>query len=356
MRFLFLGFLGFCVLISAVLLTGRTQVDQRGYRGLALVQNHRPQALAEQAELNAIPKPLRRANASGPIASEVYENVQVLGDLSKPEFARLMVSFKNWLGAEEGCNYCHNAPDFANDDKYTKVVARRMIQMTRHINSDWKTHVASTGVTCWTCHRGQAVPSGDWFKVAPDQDLGASASMGYRAGQNTPAAYVAGSALPSDPMTEFLKAEKDVRVQGTVALAGGNRHSVKQAEFTYALMTYMSKSLGVNCTYCHNTRSFGSWSESMPQRSTAWYGLRLVRDLNTSYLMPLEPVFPQFRLGPQGDGPKVGCATCHKGTFKPLNGVSMLPDFPELIGPKHPLVLPPDSAASASQVAAVTLH
>jgi photosynthetic reaction center cytochrome c subunit len=283
--------------------------------------------------------------------------VQVLGDLSKPEFARLMVSFKNWLGAEEGCNYCHNAPDFANDDKYTKVVARRMIQMTRHINSDWKTHVANTGVTCWTCHRGQAVPSGDWFKVAADEDLSTTASLGYRAGQNTPAAYVAGSSLPTDPMSEFLKVEKDVRVQGTVALAGNNRHSVKQAEFTYALMTYMSKSLGVNCTYCHNTRAFGVWSESMPQRATAWYGLRLVRDLNFSYLTPLEPVFPPFRLGPQGDGPKVGCATCHKGAFKPLNGVSMLPDFPELIGPKQTVeTLLASDVSKSPKAAAMPIH
>jgi hypothetical protein len=26
----------------------------------------------------------------------------------------------------------------------------------------------------------------------------------------------------------------------------------------------------------------------------------------------------------------VGCATCHKGTYKPLFGVSMAADFPEL--------------------------
>ena len=30
--------------------------------------------------------------------------------------------------------------------------------MTRHINADWKQHVAETGVTCYTCHRGKPVP------------------------------------------------------------------------------------------------------------------------------------------------------------------------------------------------------
>ena len=37
-----------------------------------------------------------------------------------------------------------------------------------------------------------------------------------------------------------------------------NRSSLKQTEHTYGLMMHMSDSLGVNCTYCHNTRSFAS--------------------------------------------------------------------------------------------------
>jgi photosynthetic reaction center cytochrome c subunit len=42
-----------------------------------------------------------------------------------------------------------------------------MLQMTQYINSEWKTHVADTGVTCYTCHRGQPVPSALWFKFEP---------------------------------------------------------------------------------------------------------------------------------------------------------------------------------------------
>ena len=38
--------------------------------------------------------------------------------------------------------------------------------------------------------------------------------------------------------------------------------------------------------------------------------------------------------GPEGRGvPGLTCATCHQGAFKPLNGVSMVPDYPELKGP-----------------------
>ena len=58
---------------------------------------------------------------------------------------------------------------------------------------------------------------------------------------------------------------------------------IKQTEWTYALMIIISQALGVNCTYCHNTRSFAEWDASTPQRTTAWYGIRMVRDLNNNY-------------------------------------------------------------------------
>jgi photosynthetic reaction center cytochrome c subunit len=66
---------------------------------------------------------------------------------------------------------------------------------------------------------------------------------------------------------------------------------------------------------------------------TAWHGIRMVRDLNVAYVGPLKPIFPPARLGPAKDSPKVGCATCHQGVFKPLYGVSMAKDFLEL---QHP--------------------
>jgi photosynthetic reaction center cytochrome c subunit len=56
----------------------------------------------------------------------------------------------------------------------------------------------------------------------------------------------------------------------------------------------------------------------------------MVRDLNNNYLDPLHATFPPARLGLEGDSPKVNCATCHNGVYKPLFGVSMAKDFPEL--------------------------
>jgi photosynthetic reaction center cytochrome c subunit len=206
-----------------------------------------------------------------------------------------------------------------------------MLQMTRNLNNQCKTHVKETGVTCWTCHRGQAVPSGDWFNN-PGLPHSQGNMLGDKAGQNTPTmSEVANSSLPFNPLSTYLvNGDHNIRIQGKQALAGENRRSIKQAEHTYGLMMYMSTALGVNCTYCHNTRAMGDWNVSTPQRVTAWHGIRMVRDINSNYLTELAPLFPPYRLSEEGDFPKVGCATCHKGAYKPMYGVSMLPDYPEL--------------------------
>lgn len=314
----------------------RIPVDsvQHGYRGTGMVQVYNPRILEKQIPNNIVPEALPQAPPEGPKASEVYKNVQVLGDLSVAQFARTMVSIQSWLAPGADCSYCHNLENLAEDSKYTKVVARRMLQMTQHVNSQWKSHVKETGVTCWTCHRGQAVPAEVWFR-APPQDL-KSNFIGDLAEQNQPAKSVGLASLPYDPFTPFLLDAYPIRVYGNEPLPGidgaNNRTSIKQAEFTYGLMMHMSTALGVNCTYCHNTRSFASW-DGPPQRANAWYGIRMVRDINNNYMEPLTSVFPANRKGELGDVAKTYCATCHQGAYKPLYGAAMLKDFPELAAP-----------------------
>ena len=303
---------------------------QHGYRGTGMVQVYNPRILATQDALNTAPAALPAAPTDGPKAKTLYKNVQVLGDLSGGEFIRLMTAMTAWVSPQESCIYCHNPANFAEDSKYTKIVARKMIQMTRQINSEYKNHVAETGVTCYTCHRGNPVPQQVWFTL-PDQNKGAD-FIGDLAGQNTPGKLVNLSSLPTDPLTPYLLDDKPIRVNGTTALPTGNRQSMKQAEWTYGLMTHMSNSLGVNCTYCHNSRSFSSWENSPPQRVTAYYGIRMARDLNNAYMLPLTETFPDNRKGAKGDVAKISCATCHQGAYKPLYGYSMLKNHPELAG------------------------
>ena len=86
----------------------------------------------------------------------------------------------------------------------------------------------------------------------------------------------------------------------------------------------------MNCTFCHNTQSFGSWSNSTPQRTTAWHGIRMAGSINETYITPLTDVFPENRLGPMGDPYKVNCTTCHQGLNRPMGGARMVADYPGL--------------------------
>ena len=333
----------FCLLLTCIvfpLLSAchRTQAVQRGYRGQDSVEMFSESTLTKLDAINKYPKPLRAGKLTGPKAADTYSNVHVLGDLTENQFARTMLSIKAWVAPEAGCNFCHNAPDYTNDDKYTKRVAREMIKMTRHINTDWTQHVGKTGVTCFTCHRGQAVPAKTWF-LAPAKTY--SGPFVDKPPVHLPTSAAGNTTLPTYALNDYLLGDDNIRIVGPTALQSGNRHSILQAKDTYALMMVMAESLGVNCTFCHYTAAFYNWDMSTPQRATAWYGIRMVRDLNNSVMVPLTQELPVERLGPSGDVPKIYCATCHQGTNKPLYGAPMLKDYPELVRPAsdvHPAV------------------
>jgi photosynthetic reaction center cytochrome c subunit len=323
-------------LASALLLGGCDQYPpvestQSGFRGTAMVGLSVPKEEAAKRARNTVPAALPQVPASGgPKARDVYQNVQVLGELEVGQFGRLMSAMTSWISPQEGCVYCHNPANFADDSKYQKVVARRMVEMTRHINGSWSAHVQQTGVTCYTCHAGKHIPENLWSRaVTPPR---ASSFSGNRMGQNEPVRSVALSSLPGDPYSRFLLAGAEIRVNATYPLPmrGAQPPGTQAAEHTYGLMMHMSDALGVNCTFCHNSRAFANWQQSTPQRVTAWHGIRMLRDVNAAFVEPLSSVFPPARLGAAGDALKANCSTCHQGVNKPLYGVSMLKDYPEL--------------------------
>ncbi len=320
-------------LALVALLTGceRPPIDteQVGYRGTGMVVVTNPRA--EQPDLT-VPEPQAPVPAGGPKAGQIYQNVQVLGDLGVGEFTRTMLAMTAWVSPEQGCNYCHNPANLADDSMYTKVVSRRMLQMTRDINANYTAHVQDTGVTCYTCHRGLNVPAEIWFE---DADEYTTNMMGNRVGQNIAAENVGLTSLPGNPLSYFFgnmpeNVEK-IRVASDPWQPTFDDGTIQHTEMTYSLMFHMSESLGVNCNYCHNSRSFANWPESRPQRVTAWHGIRMVSGLNDEYLIPLRDTYPDNRLGPTSDAPKANCATCHQGVNKPLGGAQMMKDYPALM-------------------------
>lgn len=299
---------GVVVLALAGCDLGAKQSVQLGHRGTAMELTVDKSDLAAKVAAISIPTPLPPSPPAtpGPLP---WKNVQVLNDISVAEFNRTMIAFTNWVAGTGNCQYCHNLRDLSADTLddgspiYTKLVARRMIQMNRHINGQYPQHVANTGVTCYTCHRGKPLPAGLWFY-----------------GKET------------DYLRHYLDRDGARVVSQTVEPNAVNRSSVKQTEWTYALMISQSNSLGVGCVYCHNSRQFSSWEQAPPQRVTAYHGILMLRDLNTRYLAPLQSVFPQVRLGPMGDAPKAQCLTCHQGAYKPLYAAKMVKDYPALWG------------------------
>jgi len=311
---------------------------QTGFRGVGIVHVDNPRTLAARtgelaAALPNLPPP--GPESDGPPAPPgTWENVQVLNHLSETEFNRTMLALTVWVAArlppdtppsQIGCNYCHvvenGVANFASDDIYTKVVSRRMIEMTQTINEQFANHVGESGVSCYTCHLGEPVPQNIWFYTNLNQSL-----------------------------RHYLDRE-DLRVQSGAALTSetDNRTSIKQTEYAYHLMINMSEGLGVNCTYCHNSARWGSWEESSPKRVTALRGLRMLRHLNMQYIVPLQPEWPENRLGPMGDGPKAECATCHAGAYIPLYGdpAATATGWPGLYPPAAGFVPPqPDAEPS----------
>lgn len=327
--------------------------SQNGYRGTGMDTVHLKKVVMAQAQVEVPAPPYDPPSTEGQRAREVYKNVQVLGDESADQLSYTMAAITQWVAPEQGCNYCHNPANMASDELYTKVVARRMLQMTRNINHNWSQHVAQTGVTCWTCHRGKAIPSNHWTLPTALP----SGIIGNRHGQDNPVPESAYSSLPNASLALYLtgdpKVDQTIRVQSTgMHPSAANKTSVMATENSYAVMAHVSQALGVNCTFCHNTQSFQNWSISNPQRAKAWYGIRMVRDLNGQYLSSLATVLPAYRKGPMGDPFKVSCATCHQGQNKPMGGAQMAKDYHALWGYPSPAAQPAPAPAAAAPLAA----
>ena len=339
-----IGAVGGAVLVAVLIVIWgnpiQTETVQTGPRGNGMgvtMPVGSQAALVATAAVGYYTEPPYEPADGEPLAGEIYENVQVLGNVTDGNFNRLMAAMTEWVSPEQGCAYCHGEEgNFASDDLYTKVVSRRMLQMTQNINANWNVHVgqggeAGGGVNCYTCHRGQNVPNGIWFDITPVNE----AVAGWGAVQNRATAVSGSTSLPSDALQAYLADYNPIavhdlepRVAGT---PGFEVASIQDTERTYSLMNYFSNSLAVNCTYCHNTRAFYDYDQVTPQHGTAQLGIAMVQELNLDYLLPLQDVYPEVRLGPvHGDAPKLACMTCHQNARRPLGGMDMISDWPEL--------------------------
>jgi len=90
-------------------------------------------------------------------------NVKVLTGLYAQQFQEEMNLIVQALGVT--CNTCHARGNFASEEKPLKQAARRMLEMTKALNTqyfpDYKPKDGESllgKVTCYTCHKGEATP------------------------------------------------------------------------------------------------------------------------------------------------------------------------------------------------------
>ncbi len=341
---------------------------QMGFRGTQSIQF---ESRAEQVPINTvIPAVLPAAAEGGPKATEQYKNVKVLTDVSAAEFMRLQQAITNWVAPKEGCAFCHDTKDFSSDSKPQKLAARRMLEMTRYINSAWATHVNPAGVTCYTCHRGQPVPAEVWWPRTPTP---VKPFVDHSEPWNE-AADTVSTFFPNAGYAEYFLQDNPIAAQSTTAMRTHDVADYIVVKRIYEMMMQMSLQIGVNCGYCHNSRALEDWSQSTPMRWTGYYALRFIRDLNRNYLLPLAQVIPQQRTlvhptampvipdhqrGQQPGNALLTCGTCHYRLQQPLNGANMVKDYPGLVGtdPKAKDADPDGSSAEhAAMVQAAADH
>ena len=255
-----------------------------------------------------------------------------LADLSPENAERLLAAMRAWTGI----------PDLLEDpDDYRSAVAARMIQMTQYINEEWSAHVNANqevGVNCYTCHRGQPVPSEVWFRIDPV----VGTMDGWGEVQNRATIQSQYTSLPSDALWRYLYNAERISVHDLDSRVPDRPEDEgvatwQNAERTFSLMNYFANSLGVNCVFCHNSRAFYDPEQVTPQWATASLGIIMVQEVNLEFLDSIQDVLPPERLGPvYGDVPKVACATCHKGWNQPLQGLNVIADWPELATSEAP--------------------
>ncbi|MGR3502058.1 photosynthetic reaction center cytochrome PufC [Pseudaestuariivita sp.] len=316
------GSLGGALFVAAMLVTWgqpyETTSQQSGPRGTGMSQTKFVKAL-EAAKPD---ETLAAANFVIPAIGEVppYDE---FGPGSSDE---LVAAMRSWTGI----------PNLFAEDNYQTNIAYLMISMTQFLNEEYDYHVNASGegvgVTCYTCHRGQAVPNGVWFKLGAVNE----AASGWSAVQNRATVQSQSTSLPSNALEEYLLGDAiiqvhdlDSRVEGSIA--EGEVASIQQTEMTFSLMNYYDTSLGVNCVFCHNSRAFYDGAQVTPQWGTAQGAREMVQTLNNDYLVPLVDSLPENRLGPiMGDAPKAACKTCHQGQNRPVGGHLWLEAYPEL--------------------------
>ena len=198
------------------------------------------------------------------LAEEAYKNIQIFKGVPAARLMGAMGFFARSLGVD--CTHCHVGDAFDKDDKTAKQTARKMYAMVQLAQKA----SGSNRVSCFMCHRGHAQPD------LPPENWKTEAE-----------------ALAKDADSDKRPAEQVYKNIQTLKGIPAGRWML--------IMTMFSKSLGVDCNYCHVPDAFEK--DDKPAKQTARRMLRMVGSIAR-----------EIYNGPSS----INCYTCHKGQTQPV--------------------------------------
>ena len=217
-----------------------------------------------QTLMSDIPAPA----PAGSTAGEYYKNLHALQQIPAERLIPAMLQNRTSLGVD--CTYCHTPGNWPSDGVPNKLKARTHFQMVAYLRDE---HFDKKPmVTCWTCHRGHAVP----------ESLPEDGEMTQRV-----ATMMNLAARDTDKPAEKVF----MNIQTLKGVPAGRFPQI---------MTMFSRSLGVRCNFCHLPDNFAS--DDKDNKKMARKMLGMVRGTLGKFY--------------NGDGP-VACFTCHHGAETP---------------------------------------
>jgi hypothetical protein len=216
----------------------------------------------------APPPPTRRPAPPGPSPAysgdmkDVYHNIKVLhGPASRLDAT--MREFNAALGVQ--CDHCHLQNHWEQDIP-TKEKARLMVTLSNQENEK----LPKGEVSCWTCHRGQAVPE-------------ALAALRAESPETLNAVRLIG-------LTEEQKQQPVEKVFKNLKEFGG----FPAGNLPFA-MAYYTKALGVDCKSCH----VQPFAKDTPHKDIARAMIELVETTGQTFYKDTKN--------------PIRCWTCHRG-------------------------------------------
>jgi hypothetical protein len=196
-------------------------------------------------------------------AAPEYKNLEILKGMPPERVPMVMNVFNRVLGVQ--CTHCHVEGAMEKGDKPQFATTRKMFRMRNWIASEQKVNV-----TCWSCHRGSALP----------------------------AKYEAPAEMRWPPNLK-LAAEQESQPAEQVYKNVTTFKGIPAGRFP-VIMNMFSKSLGVNCLHCHVA---GEWDKDDKEpKAAARQMMAMVRATTKEFWA--------------GNGP-LACFTCHHGALKP---------------------------------------